>query len=38
MLKKKKKKKRCVKDIFFVIDKSFDKMHFTCNLVNLGCV
>ena len=29
---------RFVKDIFYVIGKSFDKMHFTCNWVDLGWV
>ena len=29
-------KRETVKDIFYVIGQSFDKMHFTCNLVDLG--
>ena len=27
-----------VRDIFYVIGKSFDKMHFTCNWIDLGWV
>ena len=31
-------KREIVRDIFYIIGKSFDKMHFTCNWVDLGWV